>query len=705
MTSTDRRLATVALALAMLAAPAVRAQDPVGYNLYGAPGLIDMPVGTPGADADFAQTLSYFDGGDKITLSFQMLPRVSGSFRYTGVRDLNFSGFQDYYDRSFDLRVLALKEGRWLPAVTIGLQDFAGTGLFAGEYIAATKTVLPSLSLTLGLGWGRLGADGSDRLPGAPVCPPPAGTGGQPNADSWFRGSPAPFGGLSWQATERLRFKAEYSSDTYECESKSRGVFDRASPVNFGLEWRATPRLTLGAYSMYGNSIALSANVILNPRKALVPLASPGPRAIPPRPDRATNPVAWGTEWHALPASAPILQENLRGLLQAEGLILESLAVGPQVAELRFRDRKFDIRANALGRAARAMAIGLPASVETFRLVPVVDGMAAAVVTVRRSDLERLENDPRGAEELWARTQVTDAGTLPRLAPVPGRYPDFRWSFAPYFRTSYFDPSEPIRAETGLRLRGEVELRPGLVLAGSSRLALAGNMDDARPSEPVLPTSPPSVRTSWPLYERTDGPKIEYLTATQFFRPGRNLYGRLSVGLLETMFAGVSGEVLWRPVDSRLALGIELSRVRQRDYDMRFGLLPYEVTTGHVSAYYDLGGGFLAQVDAGRYLGGDVGATFALDRTFANGWSVGAFFSQTDVTAAEFGEGSFDKGIRFSIPVTWLNGQPSPSRLGTTIRPVQRDGAARLAVRDRLYDRLREDDQGSYAISWGRFWR
>ena len=39
-------------------------------------------------------------------------------------------------------------------------------------------------------------------------------------------------------------------------------------------------------------------------------------------------------------------------------------------------------------------------------------------------------------------------------------------------------------------------------------------------------------------------------------------------------------------------LGIELNKVRQRDFDMRFGLRPYDVFTGHVSAYYDFGGRF-----------------------------------------------------------------------------------------------------------------
>jgi hypothetical protein len=150
---------------------------------------------------------------------------------------------------------------------------------------------------------------------------------------------------------------------------------------------------------------------------------------------------------------------------------------------------------------------------------------------------------------------------------------------------------------------------------------------------------------------------------------------------------------------------VEANYVKQRDYDMLFGFRNYSVATGHVSAYYDLGNGFQAQVDAGRYLAGDWGATFGLDREFANGWKLGAFFTLTDVSAADFGEGSFDKGIRISIPFSWLIGQDNRSGFGTTLRPITRDGGARLSVDGRLYPLVREYHTRDLYEQRGRFWR
>lgn len=185
----------------------------------------------------------------------------------------------------------------------------------------------------------------------------------------------------------------------------------------------------------------------------------------------------------------------------------------------------------------------------------------------------------------------------------------------------------------------------------------------------------------------------------------KDLFGRVSAGYLEDMFGGVSAEILWYPIGSRLALGAELNYARQRDFDMQFGFQDYGVVTGHASAYYDLGNGFLGQVDAGRYLAGDWGATFSLDREFKNGFRVGGYFTLTDVSSEDYGEGSFDKGIRFEVPLSWLTGQPSKTILKQNIQPITRDGGARLNVDNRLHRSIRDYRGQELRDGWGRYLR
>lgn len=721
-----------------MAAAAPNLDQPIApaLNFYGSPGLIDMPSAEMLPDGQFTTTVSYFGGQTRFTMTFQATPWMSGSFRYSGIQNWNLGGFATYYDRGFDLRFRLKQEDRIWPEITMGLQDFAGTGVYAGEYFVATKNfALPPLGnrtrpgrlkLTGGIGWGRLGSYNSLGSTGARAAYDPNSTGGEPSFDQWFRGPFALFGGIEYRPDDRWTFKAEYSSDRYVTETQTTNVFDWKSPFNFGVEYQWTPRTRLGAYYLYGSELGISAQIQLNPKYPVTPeQVIPAPVPVPRRPAPQTTPVAWNTGWSQSREAVTGLAARLQPILAADGLILESLDVTAHVAELRFRNQRFHSYANAVGRAARALARVMPASVETFRLVPVQNGLALSTVILRRSDLEALEFDADSSEALLAVAGIADApgrpggrnghgngdetgpetaaaalagaGTGPIEA--PGLYPAFSWALVPYFAPAYFDPDQPLRMDVGLDLGATWRPAPGWMLSGTLRQRIAGNIKDGRASNSVLP----HVRTDQNLYAQYST-TIENLFGAYYWKPRPDLYARVTAGLLESMYGGVSAEALWKPVNSPLALGLEANYVVQRDFDQLFSFRDYSVFTGHASAYYDFGRGYLAQVDVGRYLAGDVGATFSVDRYFDNGWSFGAFFTLTNVSAADFGEGSFDKGIRFRMPLSWFLGEPSRRSVGTTIRPVQRDGGQRVHVPGRLYPQVRQADRRALVRQWARVW-
>ena len=266
-----------------------------------------------------------------------------------------------------------------------------------------------------------------------------------------------------------------------------------------------------------------------------------------------------------------------------------------------------------------------------------------------------------------------------------------------------FDPTSPVRADLQLRLTGAVEVAPGLSATGQVAQRLIGNIGDTTlQSDSVLP----HVRSDAALYAGTESPFISRLTGDWLTKFSPDLYGRVSIGLFEQMFGGVGAEILWKPERSRWGLGAEINWVRQRDYDMLLSFQDYDVVTGHASLYWDTGWhGLEAQVDAGRYLAGDWGATFSLSRRFANGWEVGGFFTLTDVPFEEFGEGSFDKGIRLTIPLDWALPFDTKVRYGTVLRPLTRDGGQRLRVSNRLYGLVDEADRENLRQDWSLFWK
>lgn len=712
--------------LALVAAGAAQGQNGPSLNFYGATGLIDMPSAEAQPDAYLTTSSTHFGPVSRTTLSFQVTPRLSASFRFLGVRDWNKvvpSPFDIYYDRSFDLRYQILTEGRYRPAVTVGFQDFVGTGILSGEYIAATKHLTPGIKITAGLGWGRLGSHGAIGTPFGTRPKVDIGKGGNFNLGQWFQGPVAPFGGVEWQVNDKWALKAEYSSDAYTEESASRKTFDHQSPFNFGVEYQAIDSVRLGAYYMYGSEIGFAAHFTLNPKqRPMGGIVDSAPDPVKPRPARAADPDAWSPDWVSQAGAGPLLITNLNKRLEGDGIIVEAMGFTGSTAQVRIRNKRYDAEAQVIGRVARAMSQVIPASVEIFEIVPVVNGIPVSKVTLRRSDLEAMEFSPGAAEAIRAHATISDAGpAIAGLTYDPALYPKLSWSLSPYTRLRLFDQNHPFKVDLGLRLTGRYEISPGLALYGSVTKKLVGNLD-SRPQIPGRGGLQP-VRSGNYFYDSLGDPALETLALNWNGRLTRDLYGRVTVGYLERMYGGISTEVLWKPVDRRWALGAEVNYVAQRSPDQGLGFkLPaamyqtdavgtetgptsYRVLTGHLSGYYEFDNGFLAKLDVGRYLAGDVGATLSLDREFTNGWRVGAFVTKTNASAVDFGSGSFDKGIRLQIPLAWGTGMPTRQSATAILRPFGGDGGQRLDVAGRLFDTVRDYQASGLDAQWGRFWK
>jgi hypothetical protein len=327
--------------------------------------------------------------------------------------------------------------------------------------------------------------------------------------------------------------------------------------------------------------------------------------------------------------------------------------------------------------------------------------MAPSSVTLRRTDIENLENASDGAWTSFARAKIKPISPSDKMEPEQGLYPRLNWGFAPFLEASFFDPDSPLRMHAGIELSGRYDIAPGFSVSGLIQQPLIGKLGSNRVSDSILP----HVRSDANIYGKADGPLVKRLTFDYYFQPGNNLYGHVSAGYLERMYGGISGELLWKPLDSRLGLGLELNYVKQRDFDQQFGFQNYDTITGHASAYYEFNNGFHGQIDIGKYLAGDWGGTISVNREFKNGWKVGVFATFTDVSFSDFGEGSFDKGIVLTIPVSWALGRPSHRTQTTVIRPLTRDGGARLEVEGRLYDIVRDFQNPALKNRWGRFWK
>jgi len=667
-----------------------------GYNLYGDTGLIDLPSAESQADGQLGFSFSQFGDNRRTAVTFQALPWLSGTVRFSDT-----PGLPDRSDRSLDLKFRLSEEQGWRPAIALGLRDVLGEGTYGAEYLVATKTVLPGLKLTGGLGWGRLAGEGSFSNPfGGDDRPAPETPDGQIQDRTFFRGDAALFGGVEWTTPlEGLTLTAEYAPDSYEPEVA--GGFERKSSFNFGASYAPFDSVRLSAQYLYGSTVGVQLTFTGNPNQ---PLAAQdlgaGPLPLRARPPGVARPTDWADSAEVRDA----VVDALNDAFAAEGISIEQARISGREVDL-YLDNSRIIRApKAIGRVARILALSMPPSVEVFNITLVSDGLAVSTATIRRSDLEAQVDRPNAGEASWRTTQISDA--LPLLT-GPDAWmrpigPRFSWSFSPTIPANLLDP-DGVRLDVLLRASATARLTRNFSLnAQVSRFLIGEDPITQSTSTSTLPR----VRSDEDLYFSGRDIELDRLTADYVFKLSPAIYARLSGGYFERTFAGVSGEVLWAPVSSPFALGAEVNYARQREFDTAFGLRDYEVVTGHASVYWDTGfSGLEAQVDVGRYLAGDWGATLGVSRRFTNGWDVSAYVTRTEVSVDEFGDGSYAKGLSVTMPLRW--GVPFETRSTASLSLISDvgDGGARLQVPERLYPKVRDYDGLSLNENWGSFWQ
>ena len=695
-------------------APAQEAERP-SVNLYGQTGLIDMPSAEAQPDAQLSASYSQFGDTSRRNFTFQLLPRISGTVRYSKINDWGQPNDPSYslFDRSLDLQFQVLKEKGWQPSVAFGVRDVLGTGVYSAEYLVATKTIAQDFTVTGGIGWGRLASVGGVENPFCSVSDSfcnrdrDYGRGGNVQWDSLLHGEDMGFfGGVEWRTPiDKLTLKAEVSSDAYTREQQSPDAsFERKSPINVGAEYRLRPGITLGGYYMYGSTVGFNVVLSANPYQPLTPQnLGTGPVPINPRPADANRSGAWVND----PAAEAKLTDAIGKALDADGITLQGMSYTADSVDVRIINRQISQTPKAIGRTAAVLAAAMPYSVEHFSITPVQNGLPTTTVTVDRSELEAQVYRPNAGEANWQTAEI--AGALPVLASghiwERDVYPLVNWAIIPVPTVQLFGGNDGFRPQLTAQFRGSVSLSRGLSFTTLVRQPIIGEFSD--PGDTESSGNLPQVRSQSARYYSGWEPKLVRLTGDYLFKLNRDTYARASAGLLERSFGGVSGEVLWKPVQQSWGLGLEVNWVAQRDFysPFGFGYYDYNVVTGHASAYWDTGWyGIETQISAGRYLAGDWGGTLAVSRRFANGWSVGAYATKTNVSAEDFGEGSFAKGVTISIPLRWATPFETRQSINGNVTSLANNGGAFLNIQNRLFPMVQDYDRRHLEQNWGAFW-
>ena len=137
------------------------------------------------------------------------------------------------------------------------------------------------------------------------------------------------------------------------------------------------------------------------------------------------------------------------------------------------------------------------------------------------------------------------------------------------------------------------------------------------------------------------------------------------------------------------ALTADLFYAKQRDFDQRFSLQEYDTVTGFLSYYRDLPFyDMRLKINAGKFLGKDVGMLIDISRRFDTGARVGGIVALTDCDSQCVGEGSFNKWIYFELPMEMFYVERTTRhKAGYTWSPLTKDAGSKLGTGS-LYDVL-----------------
>jgi exopolysaccharide biosynthesis protein YbjH len=695
----------VALVLLLLAVPVAYAQQGLTQSDFGGVGLLQTPTARMADEGEFSFVVARTTPYTNYNVSVQPLPWFEGSFRYTNVSNRLYgprglSGSQTYKDKSIDAKVRLWQESRWLPAVAVGARDIGGTGLFSSEYIVTSKRVGP-VDVSLGLAWGYMGARGDianplDILGDRFRTRPSGGTGtGALSINKFLRGRPGFFGGISYQSPLHwLVLKGELDGNDYKHQPQDNDQPQRW-PVNLGAVFRINRNVDL----TLGYERGEVATVALNLHSNLAGHVGPAKVFDPP-----PEPVAFQSEPATSSRHAPDQvnwPEVANALRDSAGIQVSSIGRRGSELVIHGQQDRFFYSAEGVGRATRIVDNRLDGSIDWVTVGSERNGLATVETSVHLPRfLELLDH----RIDLAAfRRSVEQDPVTPREEHVLYRAPlrRFTGGVTMGYQQNLGGPDAFVLYQVYGAAWGTFNFNRNLWLDGVLAVNVANNYDKFRYD---APSNLPRVRTNIRQYLTTSDVTMPNLQLTGTRRLGQDLYGLAYGGMLESMYAGAGGEVLYRPFGERWAVGADVNWVRQRGFRQDFALRPYHVVTGQATGYLDTGYHHVTlAVSVGRYLAGDWGTTIDVSRQFNNGTRIGAYATITNQSGSTgYGEGSFDKGIYVSIPFDALLPHSSRSRATLNWEPLIRDGGARLNKRYTLYTLTNDQDGDLFDKNLGK---
>ncbi|MFM5600752.1 YjbH domain-containing protein [Aeromonas veronii] len=653
---------------------------------FGGVGLLQMPTARMAKTGEFSANYVDNDQYRRWSISAQPFDWFEATLRYTDVRTKkyspyeDFSGDQTYKDKGMDFKFRLWQESNYLPQVSVGFRDLMGTGLFDSEFVTASKRYGP-FDFTIGIGWGNMAESGNIKNPFCEYkdswCKRDngySGSGGKFELGSLFHGPAAVFGGIEYQTPWKpLRLKLEYDGNDYSKEFA--GHIYQDSPWNVGAVYRIFDNLDSHLSWQRGNTLMWGVTLRTNFNE-LKPAQIDQPRPVY-QPDQVPATMT-DVKWKALTDD---LKENA-GWQDTE-FYTTTNSVTVIGTQSKYRDQN-----EAMKRTSLLAANYLPGTVDELNVVERKANFQLQETRIDLPSVRRANVVQVLGEEQHEKSMVQAAGKIQGESIYSSERKSFSYSFDPDLTQSFGGAESFYMYQLGINANADWRINANNSLQGTLFVNLVNNYDEFNyKAPPPDGAALPRVRTWIREYVDSSNVLLNNLQLTHMQPLAQDWYGQAYGGYLEMMYAGVGSEVLYRPYGKTWAIGIDANWVKQRDWNNTLKMADYDVMTGHVTAYWQLPfmNNVTAKVSVGQYLAGDKGATFDFSKRFDSGVILGGYATFTDVSADEYGEGSFTKGIYVTIPFDLMLLKPTTAKGSIGWVPLTRDGGQMLSRKNGLY--------------------
>lgn len=664
---------------------------PLFYNHLLQSGYFNMPSARMGEEGTLGFGFSWVPPYRNYNLHFQLFDRleISGNYRiFSGISDPNLSqfGFGDYSDKGANIK-LSIFQPRdsdyLLPGIAVGLEDFLGSKLFYSKYIIFTQ-LWPEHNLEASFGIG------GERIQGV-------------------------FGGIAWAPwhgnkstfLEPLTFVAEYDATDYETPSKEPHPEARykKSPINYGMKYRVADYWDASISHVRGDVVAGSLNLHYNLGKTegfLPKTDEPHSYAAP------VNVQKLG----ALRSKQSLAQEFVFAF-EKQGFKILDLLLYPEKDHktslwIKIQNTKYNDKDEVHKRLCHLLKSLSPNNLSNISVTLEAGSIPCHTYVFRKIDLERMRERKSTYYELEVLTPLKEAWRPHKTLSEPIYHANKSpgsFFIKPRMRSFFGSAKGKFKYELGVASGIEGFLLDSLFYRCEASYTLNSTMEDLGSTDRLNPSQIINVQTDYILYRQDGNFSLDEAYIQKSWNMGKGFYSRVSCGHFQTLFGGAASEILYFPVNSPWAVGLEGAVINKRKYHgLKFakqvrklsGFHPsYEDYSGRqyfLDLYYDFSSANVdLKVSAGQFLAFDKGVRTEVSRYFENGLRISLWYTVTDGKDKINGETYFDKGVAFTMPLDIFYSHRSREKWGYSMSAWLRDVGVRSNTGRSLYSIIKEE--------------